>query len=34
MTAVFKHDTELFKQFAENESFRRRLADMVFGLTH
>jgi type I restriction enzyme R subunit len=34
MTAVIKDDTELFKQFVDNESFRRWLTDMVFGLTY
>jgi type I restriction enzyme R subunit len=34
MTAVLKDDTELFKQFMDNESFRRWLTDTVFGLTY
>jgi len=34
MTAVLKDDTELFKQFVDNESFRRWLTDTVFGLTY
>ena len=34
MTAVLKDDTELFKQFMDNDSFRRWLADTVFGLTY
>jgi len=34
MTAVLKDDTELFRQFSDNEGFRRWLADMVFGLTY
>lgn len=34
MTAVLKDDTELFKQFMDNESFRRWLADTVFRLTY
>ena len=34
MTAVLKDDTELFKQFADNESFRRWMTDTVFGLTY
>ncbi len=34
MTAVLKDDTELFKQFSDNEGFRRWLTDMVFGLTY
>ncbi|MEM3883159.1 MAG: hypothetical protein QXO23_07240, partial [Candidatus Methanomethyliaceae archaeon] len=34
MTALLKDDTELFKQFSDNESFRRWLADTVFRLTY
>lgn len=34
MTAVLADDTELFKQFSDNESFRRWLTDTVFGLTY
>ncbi|MBI4728002.1 MAG: type I restriction endonuclease subunit R [Acidobacteria bacterium] len=34
MTAVLKDDTELFKQFMDDESFRRWLTDTVFGLTY
>ena len=34
MTAVMKDDTELFKQFSDNESFRRWLGDTVFDLTY
>lgn len=34
MTAVLKDDTELFKQFKDNESFKRWLTDTVFGLTY
>ena len=34
MTAVLKDDTELFKQFVDNESFKRWLTDTVFGLTY
>jgi len=34
MTAVLKDDTELFKQFMDNESFRRWLTDTIFGLTY
>ena len=34
MTAVTKDDTELFKQFYDNEAFKRWLADTVFGLTY
>jgi type I restriction enzyme R subunit len=34
MTDVLRDDTELFKQFSDNESFRRWLTDTVFGLTY
>ena len=34
MTSVMKDDTELFKQFMDNESFRRWMTDTVFGLTY
>jgi type I restriction enzyme, R subunit len=34
MTALLAGDTELFKQFSDNESFRRWLGDMVFGMTY
>ncbi len=34
MTAVLKDDTELFKQFMDNESFKRWLTDTVFALTY
>jgi type I restriction enzyme R subunit len=34
MTALVKDDTELFKQFMDNESFKRWMADTVFGLTY
>lgn len=34
MTAVLNDDTELFKQFMDNEGFRRWLTDTVFGLTY
>ena len=34
MTAVLKDDTELFKQFMDNESFRRWMTDTVFTLTY
>ena len=34
MTGVLKDDTELFRQFSDNEAFRRWLADTVFGLTY
>ena len=34
MTAVLKDDTQLFKQFSDNDSFRKWLTDMVFALTY
>ncbi len=34
MTALLQDDTELFKQFSDNESFRRWLTDRVFELTY
>lgn len=34
MTAMLNDDTELFKQFMDNESFRGWLKDTVFGLTY
>ena len=34
MTAVLQDDTELFKQFTDNESFKRWLTDKVFALTY
>ncbi len=34
MTAVLKDDTELFKQFMDNESFKRWLTDTVFRITY
>ena len=34
MTAVLKDDTELFRQFSDNEDFRRWLTDAVFNLTY
>jgi type I restriction enzyme, R subunit len=33
MSAVLKDDTELFKQFSDNESFSRWLSDMIFAET-
>ncbi len=34
MTALLKDDTELFKLFSDNESFRRWLTDTMFELTY
>ena len=31
---LLKDDTELFKQFMDNEGFRRWLTDTVFALTY
>lgn len=31
---ILKDDAELFKQFSDNESFRRELSDLVFRLTY
>ena len=34
MTAVLNDDMQLFKQFSDNESFRRCLTDTIFSLTY
>jgi type I restriction enzyme R subunit len=34
MVSLLKDDTELFKQYSDNESLKRWLADTVFGLTY
>ena len=34
ITAMINDDTELFKQFSDNESFRKWLTDMIFSLTY
>ena len=34
MTAVMKDDTELFKQFVDNEGFKRWMSDTVFALAY
>ena len=34
MTSLLKDDTQLFKQFADNESFKRWITDTVFALTY
>ena len=34
IVGLMKDDTELFKQFSDNESFRRWLTDTVFALTY
>ncbi|PTX96182.1 DEAD/DEAH box helicase [Spartobacteria bacterium LR76] len=33
ITAMFKDDAQLFKQFQDNDSFRRWLTDTIFGMT-
>ena len=34
VVSLMRDDTELFKQFMDNESFRRWLTDTVFNLTY
>ena len=34
MTSVMQDDTELFKQFMDNQSFKRWMSDAVFGLAY
>ena len=34
MTALLRDDTELFKQFSDNSSFKRWLADTIFSFTY
>ena len=34
MTVVMRDDTELFKQFMDNDSFKRWMTDTVFGLAY
>ena len=34
MQLLLKDDTQVYKQFVENESFRRFVADMVYGITN
>ena len=34
VVSLLKDDTELFKQFMDNESFRRWMTDTIFGLTY
>ena len=33
MQVLLKDDTQVYKQFVENESFKRFVSDMVFALT-
>jgi type I restriction enzyme, R subunit len=34
ITAMFKDDAQLFKQFQDNDSFRRWLTETIFGMTY
>jgi len=34
MLSLLKDDTEAYKQFVENESFKRSVSDMVFAMTN
>ena len=34
MTSVMKDDAELFKQFMDNDGFKRWVTDAVFGLAY
>jgi type I restriction enzyme R subunit len=34
MQPLLKDDTQVYKQFVENESFRRFVSDMVYALTN
>ena len=34
MTTILKNDTELFKQFSDNEWFRRWLTDSIVALAY
>lgn len=34
IVGLLNDDTELFKQYSDNQGFKRWLADMVFGLTY
>ena len=34
MQALLKDDTQVYKQFVENEAFRRSVSDMVFAITN
>ena len=34
MLRLLKDDTQVYKQFVDNESFRRFVTDMVFELTN
>lgn len=34
INALIKDDMEVFKQYSDNESFKRWMQEMIFGLTH
>ncbi len=34
MLTLLKDDTQVYKQFVENEAFRRQVTDLVFAITH
>lgn len=34
MQILLKDDTQVYKQFVENESFRRSVSDMVYAITN
>jgi type I restriction enzyme, R subunit len=34
ITSMLNDDTELFKQFVDNEAFRKYVTETVFGLTY
>ena len=34
IVSLMQDDTELFKQFSDNDAFRRWMTDTVFGLTY
>jgi type I restriction enzyme R subunit len=34
MQHLLKDDTQVYKQFVENESFRREVSDLVFAITN
>ena len=34
MLTLLKDDTQVYKQFVENESFKRFVTDMVYALTN
>ncbi|MHC9539258.1 MAG: hypothetical protein AB9903_07030, partial [Vulcanimicrobiota bacterium] len=34
MTSIINDDTELFKQYSDNESFKKWLTDLMFDMTY